>query len=185
MKILLVRHGKKAQDLPGVEDKQLPLSDLGRTQVQELTSEFLKVDLRPTLFLSSHYLHALETARLVAKELGDHPAPTSVPLNTLTPHNPYTFELIVKEAAGLGFPLENVGAVCMVLHHPRVHQLTAAVTSTPLQAEDPGYATATCICGNSLTEMLQGKGHLRHVWRRPEGQALMRRDYDRADSETA
>jgi phosphohistidine phosphatase SixA len=177
MNVLLVRHGRKARDLPDVSDKDLPLSDQGITEVRSLAVELAQKRLRPSLYLSSRYAHAIETARLLAVELGGDSVAEVVPVDALTPHNPYTFGLVVQEAAKLGFNLHHEDTVGMVLHYPRIHQLTAEITSQPLEAEDPGYACATCISADSLAQLLQGEGNTRHVWRRTIDQVLIMRDY--------
>jgi phosphohistidine phosphatase SixA len=177
MNVLLVRHGKKARDLRDVSDMGLPLSDQGRTEVRSLAVELTGKKLRASLYLSSRYAHAIETARLLAEELGGDSVAEVVPVDTLTPHNPYTFGLVVQEAAKLGFDLHHQDTVGMVLHYPRIHQLTAEITSQPLEAEDPGSACATCVSADSLAQLLQGEGYTRHVWRRTTDRVLIRRDY--------
>jgi len=183
MNILLVRHGKKADDLAEIDDKDLPLSDQGKAEVQQLAAEFAEAGLLPSLYLSSRYVHALDTARAISEKLvaGNAP-PASVPLDSLTPHNPYTFALIVREAAKIGLTLNGVDTACMVLHYPRIHQLTAELTSTALETNDPGYASASCVTAASLDELLQGKGHTRYVWRRTKDRILTRRNYQSTES---
>jgi|SRR5271165_732801 len=177
MKVLLVRHAKKARDLPEVDDRNLPLSKEGVMEVQGLAEEFAKKGLRPNLYLSSRYAHAIETARLLAEHLGGGSVAEVVPIDALTPHYPYTFSLIVREAAELGFGLGSLNTVGMALHYPRIHQLTAELTSSPIEQEDPGYAAATCVAADSLESLLAGQGHTCQLWRRSKEGILTTRDY--------
>jgi phosphohistidine phosphatase SixA len=175
MQIVLVRHGRKAKDRP-LPDQDLPLSNEGANEVRELGVELIRMGARPGVYLSSAFAHAIETAQVLAKAIAGDPKPRVIPLSALTPGNAYTFGLIVREARAAGISLEEHGSVAIVLHYPRIHQLTAALTSAPLVQEDPGYAIASVVEGDSVAALATGGGATRAVWRRTGSGALVFRD---------
>lgn len=68
MQLLLLRHADALSSAPS--DDLRPLSDKGRQQAQRVARFCKHNDLRPDVILSSPFLRAEETARIVAEELG-------------------------------------------------------------------------------------------------------------------
>ena len=64
MRILLIRHGEREHKQGS--DSQMSLTPDGRGQVEQLRSDIARLDLHPTLILTSQHAHARETANILA-----------------------------------------------------------------------------------------------------------------------
>lgn len=68
-RVTLVRHGKAQDTAAASKDWDRPLSPAGRREVERVAVELAQTAPRPGLILTSPAPRALETARIVAREL--------------------------------------------------------------------------------------------------------------------
>lgn len=68
-KIILIRHAKSAWDNPWLPDHDRPLSDRGLRDAPIMAKRLKKRKIQPDLILSSTAIRAVETAKIIAKEL--------------------------------------------------------------------------------------------------------------------
>jgi len=158
MKIILIRHASRERDPNRDKDKDLPLTPDGEKEARELGEKMASLGLKPTLYLTSRYEHAKQTGELLRDQVGGNPPATVVAIGTLTPHEPYDFEGIIRESEQNGHDLSKLELVAFVLHHPRLNQLVARLTSQPISPGAPKYSEALCLTADSLGEFLKGKG---------------------------
>ena len=92
--------------------------------------------------------------------MGGNPPAAVVAIGALTPHDPspFTFEEIIRQSEQTEHDLRIQEVVAFVMHHPRLNQLLAALTSQPVSQEAPNYAEAICLMADSLNDFLAGKG---------------------------
>jgi phosphohistidine phosphatase SixA len=159
MDLILIRHAQRVRDPLAVDDCNMPLTSTGRRQAKALANKLSAAGFKPTLYLTSRYAHAIETANTI---VGSGKEKTQLlpvaPLRTLTPHEEYTFDAIVQEAADRGYDLRKFQEVGVVLHHPRLNQLLAKLTSRPESPFEPAFAQAVCVRARSLQDFVKGKG---------------------------
>lgn len=67
--LLLMRHAKSSQDIAGISDFERPLNDRGQKDAPEMGKRILKAKFKPEIIVSSNARRALDTAKLVAKQL--------------------------------------------------------------------------------------------------------------------
>ncbi|MFA6262477.1 MAG: histidine phosphatase family protein [Bacteroidia bacterium] len=67
--LLLMRHAKSSQDLDGITDFERPLNERGLKDAPEMGKRILKSKFKPDLIVSSNARRALDTAKLVAKQI--------------------------------------------------------------------------------------------------------------------
>ena len=149
IKIILVRHGEKTGRHGGKaglsRDKADPLSAAGEAQVRKLCRRLQKAARRPTLFLTSRFRHAQQTAEILRCALNRR-----VPLARLDSLTPLRARLASKAvnseryvaaildevlrlaAARPGIKLGDDSTIVMVLHEPRNIQV-----ALQLQGESP------------------------------------------------
>lgn len=68
MKIYLLRHGIATEREDPARDSERPLTSKGRQEMEGIAAALKKLKVKPDLILSSPYLRADQTARIVAKE---------------------------------------------------------------------------------------------------------------------
>jgi broad specificity phosphatase PhoE len=68
--LILVRHGRSAQNAGLTTDLNSPLTDLGRQQAAGVTAQLAKLDLRGWIGVTSPYLRARQTAEQIAAATG-------------------------------------------------------------------------------------------------------------------
>ena len=70
MMIYMMRHGIASEpNDPSLEqDRQRPLTDVGREKIEQIARKLKKLAINPDLILSSPYVRAQQTASIVAKE---------------------------------------------------------------------------------------------------------------------
>jgi phosphohistidine phosphatase SixA len=147
IKIILVRHGEKT----GLSsDKADPLSAAGEAQVRELYRRLQKATRRPTLFLTSRFRHAQQTAEILRCALNrraplirlDSLTPLPVRLASKAVNDERYVTAILDEVRKLaavrpGMKLGDNSTIVMVLHEPRNIQV-----ALQLQGESPrGWTT--------------------------------------------
>ncbi|HEV2424930.1 MAG TPA: phosphohistidine phosphatase SixA [Terriglobia bacterium] len=71
--ICIMRHGLAADRSTGQEDSRRPLTPEGKERMQKIAAGLLKTGFAPALILSSPYVRAMETAKIVAEAIT--PAP--------------------------------------------------------------------------------------------------------------
>lgn len=69
-KIILIRHAKSSWDSPWLNDHDRPLAERGLDDAPKMAKRLKKRGIQPDLILSSTALRAVETAKIIAKELG-------------------------------------------------------------------------------------------------------------------
>jgi len=157
MKIILIRHASRVQKPELGQDKDLPLTSGGRKEALNLAEQLATHGLKPAVYLTSRYAHAVETADLLRDQVSGTP-PRVVPLAMLTPHEEYTLEGIIREAQQHGCDLDKIDQIGIVLHHPRLNQLLAKLTPRPESPKAPDFAEAVCLSADSLQDFIRAKG---------------------------
>ena len=69
-KLYLIRHAESDKDIPGIGDRQRPLNKRGRREAQYIGKLLRKYGISIEAFYSSPAKRAIETAVLVAEEIG-------------------------------------------------------------------------------------------------------------------
>lgn len=69
-KIILIRHAKSSWDNPWLNDHDRPLAERGLDDAPKMAKRLKKRGIQPDLMISSTALRALDTAKIIAKELG-------------------------------------------------------------------------------------------------------------------
>src|SRR5919106_920827 len=147
MKIVLIRHASKESGPDLKEDSHLPLTPEGKRETCKLGNKLASLGLKPTVYLTSDHVHANQTGALLSAQMGGNSPAAVVPIGALTPHDPspFTFEKIIRESEQTGHDLHVQETVAFVMHHPRLNQLLAALTSQPVSQAMPKYAEAICL----------------------------------------
>jgi phosphohistidine phosphatase SixA len=172
MKILLIRHARRAHTLAEEND---PLSPDGKDEALELGRVMKKSGDVPLLFLTSKERHARQTAEILRRYL--NPKAALVPLDALTPHVPHPLvdanryiEAIAHDLATLSRVAPHVkaglrGTVAIILHHPRNIQCALqlqnkdpATWRTYRRGTFPSFGKAIRLTADSWDDFLQGKG---------------------------
>jgi len=152
--VLLIRHASR---IPGPDNPQLPLSTEGEEECRRLAERLAQERLTAAHFLSSRNLHAIQTADLLQQSLG-RPSATSLttPLAALTPGSAFTLEMIAEEAQLRGVSVQNSDCTAWILHHPRLNQLSARMTSRPEISTKPSGAETVCLEATDFEAFLSG-----------------------------
>ena len=137
MNIILVRHGQRQGTKPESDD---PLTPDGEFQAKDLAEHLKTAGDIPILILTSEYIHAQQTAKILQERLNR--AALIIPLRSLTPSKPdypgvdqekYAQAMWHELSSKAGVPsLKNDATVIVVLHYPRQVQL-----ALDLQGKDP------------------------------------------------
>jgi phosphohistidine phosphatase SixA len=175
MKILLIRHARRAHALA---EKNDPLSPDGKEEALELGKVMKKSGDVPLLFLTSKQRHARQTAEILRRHL--NPKAALVPLDALTPHAPHPLvdankyiEAIAHDLAALSAVAPHIkdslrGTVAIILHHPRNIQCALqlqnkdpATWRTYRRGTFPSFGKAIHLTADTWDDFLQGKGRSR------------------------
>jgi phosphohistidine phosphatase SixA len=73
MHLILIRHAERERASDPALDPQTPLSPAGKAQAKALGDRLLHLGLRPALYLTSRYTHAVETAEVLRDQIGGNP----------------------------------------------------------------------------------------------------------------
>ncbi len=130
MQVFLVRHAEAA---PGQPDELRPLTPHGREQARELGGRLRGERTRIDVVLTSPLLRALETGRLVARELG---VSVRVAEELAPGATPDALVRAVRDAASAG------EAVVAIGHQPDCGRIAAALTGEPEPPFPPAAALA-------------------------------------------
>jgi phosphohistidine phosphatase len=69
-RLYVIRHAKSRKDIPGITDKERPLSSKGARAAHTIGRRLKKQGVAIAAFYASPAKRALDTARLIAKEIG-------------------------------------------------------------------------------------------------------------------
>lgn len=97
MRILLIRYGSRRRDR---EDAMSSLSAEGKTQMCQLADKLKAINLLPSIYMSSHHVHAKESANLLAQKLSNTTTSPTISLRSLAPTpegSTFSFDDIVAE----------------------------------------------------------------------------------------
>jgi phosphohistidine phosphatase SixA len=126
MLIVLARHGARVHK-KDVADPHSPLTAAGEKQAAELAELLDNRGIHCSVFLSSNYAHALQTARILADR---NPGAAIHELCAFTPHSAReTLEEMVTETSRARLDLSKLDVITFVGHEPRIGQLYARLTS--------------------------------------------------------
>lgn len=186
MKIILIRHGSRQepQEIGGAARSTLPddcqwsgsgqatldkiqselhtpLSDDGIQQTDQLAKMFARLNLRPTVYLTSKYVHALQMGEQLAEKLKEESTPRVLPICALTPFSKTdSFEDLIDEASKYGVDLKGRAVVAVIGHEARLSQLLTRLTSQRMRPFN--RAEAACISADALQDLLEGKGRVEY-----------------------
>jgi phosphohistidine phosphatase len=123
MELYLLRHGIAEEAKAGSSDSVRQLTDEGRAKTAAVLMRARSAGVAPTLFLSSPYIRAHQTARIAAKEL-DYKGDIEL-IDSLVPHgSPEHVWSDLRNHAG-------EPAVLLAGHEPLMSALTAFFLSSP------------------------------------------------------
>jgi phosphohistidine phosphatase len=148
-RLLIVRHGRAAPAGPaGDEERQL--TDEGRRELIASCRALGRLQIRPSLILSSPYLRTRQTSDILAAELGSA-IRAEVRSELASGANPDAFFEILEGC--------DDDLVAVVGHMPDVAELVAAATGTPCNFEPGGMALL-----DDRAAMRFGRARLLEVW---------------------
>jgi len=147
----------KERDPDSKKDPGQPLTSNGIQEARDLGDQFVARGIIPAVYLTSCYLHAFRTGKVLSNRCSsaDAPAPV-IPLRLLTPHQLFSVQGIFLEAKENGHDLSSQDVVAFVLHHPRVNQLLSELTSQPGSKKELRFGTGVCLTADSLHNFLEG-----------------------------
>jgi len=68
--LYIIRHGKSAWNMPGLDDSERPLLPKGISRTRQVVRHLVQAQAKPDLILSSHAVRAFETAKIIAHGVG-------------------------------------------------------------------------------------------------------------------
>ncbi|KAF0956741.1 hypothetical protein MLGJGCBP_00239 [Rhodococcus sp. T7] len=151
MIFVFVRHGARTDQ---------KLSARGSYQMHILAKALAVQELCPTHIFSSEADHALESARILSKELSDKVDP--IKLEALKPEGgPSGIDVLVGQIEGTGAALSGASAVVIVVGHEG--RLSDLVTDVSGNREHPiAHGGAVCIQGSALADFQAGRGRVHY-----------------------
>ncbi len=156
MQVLLIRHGSREHQGP---DEKSSLSLQGKKEVAFQSDLLQRLSLAPSVFLTSHFIHAQDSAKILATQLQGGDAVKILSLCSLTPHSPvFEFESIVDEAQAMSIDWGSLDLVCIVGHEPRLSKLLTQLTGK--RARPLSRKEIVCISAETLPQLLKGTGKL-------------------------
>lgn len=158
--IVFVRHGRK---LPadGRLEHDIPLDPAEVPVARSLCAQVAARGLEPSVWISSHFAHAWQTAEALAD-----PGARIVRVCALTPYS-------IDESAHLGPLLKEIGrldvsltgleCIGLVGHEERLSNLANELLPAEQRITRLGYMDAICISGETLFDLDQRKSAV--LWR--------------------
>ncbi|MFB9251401.1 histidine phosphatase family protein [Sphaerisporangium melleum] len=128
MNTLIVLRHAKAADLPGLADRERPLTDRGERDAERAGERLKQLGLAPELVLCSPSVRTRRTAELALAGLGSD-APIHFESEIYEAYPDELLELIGRTDGG-------ISTLLLVGHNPGVHELVLNLT---LSREDEGY----------------------------------------------
>ncbi len=137
MLLYLMRHGIAA-DAPGQPDAERPLTEEGREKTRAVARALASLEVSPEHVLSSPLVRAVQTAEIVAKELGGRRR-TSAALTPGSPPERLLDEVVRLEAdsalcVGHAPLLDQILALALGVEHPVTELKKAAVACLDLES---------------------------------------------------
>jgi phosphohistidine phosphatase SixA len=159
MKCIFIRHAQYVKD-PSEHERAYPLSEHGEHQVRVLSKVLSDTDSIPQLFLTSEWLHARQTAEMLAAPK-DRPVVEATALTPKTAEEKFSIASLIAEASAKGYRLETYSTLARVGHEPRLRMLAARLTSR--NVHEISRSGAICIAGENWHSLFDGVGVVR--WR--------------------
>ena len=123
MNIYVMRHGDAEKGNPAQPDSARHLTIDGRSEVEAVSRRAAVGGMQPDTILSSPYVRALETARIVLQTVGSHGE--IIVSDTLVPHG--APDEVWNEIRSLG----RDGSVLLTSHEPLVGQIAGYLLGSP------------------------------------------------------
>ncbi len=123
MNLYIVRHAIAANESPEGDDSQRPLTDQGRRKMYRISKALKDLGESLDVILTSPYLRATPTARLLAKNLGV-PKDRILVTDTLSPAGE-VFDLVKL----IGEKCQGMESIALVGHEPYLSRLIALLIS--------------------------------------------------------
>ena len=156
MQIILIRHGLKQKNQVTDTDSDKPLSNKGRNDVEQLITILEDRNLLPSVFFTSCYQHAIETANILQNRLGGELE--RIPSLTPDPDRKINnFRQIIKEAKERRKDLKDLEVVAFVGHNPWLSDLLNYLIPNSVRTLD--RAEAVCVSGTAQ-DLFQGRGKI-------------------------
>lgn len=150
MDLYILRHGD-AVESSFYQDRDRPLSDLGRRQIQAVAHFFQTARMKPDLILSSPLVRAQQSCDLIREDLG---VKDSMTTNFLVPGS--NFRDLMKEISS-----RTVATMLLVGHEPQLSGLISVMTGGDEQFRlEMKKASLACL---SVPQPLK-KGHAVLNW---------------------
>ena len=137
MELYLMRHGIAEDGLAGESDSLRKLTREGREKVAAVVATARRGGMDPSLILSSPYLRAMQTARLVAERLGYEGK--IVTSDTLVPHS--SPEDVWRELRVYG----DERSILLSSHEPLIGSTVGYLLNCPSLALEVKKASVICI----------------------------------------
>jgi phosphohistidine phosphatase SixA len=160
MKIILIRHGSRDENISST-DREMPLSNDGLGETRRLGDALARLDLKPDLYLTSHYRHTRQMQDILATQLDHEPPARVLNLDALTPYSgTATFEDIIDEAEKQDIDLSQPEVVAVIGHEHdgRLSRLLTRLTSA--RARPFNQAEAACLTAPAFNDFLRGRGQV-------------------------
>jgi phosphohistidine phosphatase SixA len=153
MKILLIRHASKMLN-DTHKDEETPLSDQGKVESWQRGDLLARMNMRPTLYLTSSHKHALQMGVLLTAQLDGNTKRPVINLPALTPHSETeTWEELIDETVARGIDLRDHDVVALIGHEPRLSRLFLRLTGK--RTRPFGRGEVVCLAGANLNAFWQ------------------------------
>lgn len=130
--LTLIRHAKSSWDDPSLEDADRPLNDRGRDNAETMGRRLAALALKPDAWITSPAVRTLNTARMIAQEVGFGPEELQVS-GRLYLAGPSAWLHTVARAPSGSRDLWCTG------HNPGIHEFAEFLLGRSL----PGFPTCT------------------------------------------
>ncbi|MDF2159248.1 histidine phosphatase family protein [Algoriphagus sp. CAU 1675] len=117
-KIILIRHAKSSWDNPWADDYERPLAERGLRDAPKMGKRLKKRQVSPDLILSSSALRAIQTAEIIANELG-YPSHKIIKEKNLYHASPNTILKYIHQQK------DSIKTIVLVGHNPGLNDLIA------------------------------------------------------------
>lgn len=158
--IVFVRHGRKVP-ADGRLEHDIPLDPAEVSIAKSLRAEIASRGLEPSVWISSHFAHAWQTAEALAG-----PGSRVVRVCALTPYSADEsahLGPLLKEIGRLAVSLTGLECVGLVGHEERLSNLANELLPAEARITRLGYMDAVCISGETLFDLDQRKSSV--LWR--------------------
>jgi phosphohistidine phosphatase len=153
--LIVLRHSKAAH-VPGLADRQRPLTDRGERDAGRAGETLKSMGLRPDLVLCSPSERTRRTAELALAVLAPD-APVQIETDIYEAYPDELVELIRRVG-------DEVSTLLLVGHNPGTHELVLNLTLARGENKFPPGALAVIETAESWSTLGPGDGHLIHRW---------------------